>query len=98
AAAVEGVDDLLRLRDRRAAEVPAAEAAEEDVLRAPHDALRLPGGAAGVEDVEVVAAPWTEVASRGRARERLLVLEGFDPVEVGARAVVDPQPGGESRQ
>ena len=53
--------------DRRAARVPAAERAEEDVLLAPHDALRPAGRAAGVEHVVVVGGAGAEVA-RGRAR------------------------------
>ena len=71
---VERVDDLLGRRDRRVAEVPAAERAEEDVLGAPHHALGHAGGAAGVEDVEVVGGAGPEVACRRRRRERGLVL------------------------
>jgi hypothetical protein len=46
--------DHLRRADRLAAAARAAERTEEDVFVAPHDALRHAGGAARVEDVEVV--------------------------------------------
>ena len=54
----------LGVGDRRAAGVPAAERAEEDVFLAPHDALRVAGRAAGVQDVVVVAGARAEVARR----------------------------------
>ena len=55
--------------------VPAAERREEDVLGPPHDALGHAGGAAGVEDVEVVGRARRELADRRRGLERVLVLD-----------------------
>ena len=75
--------------DRRAAVVPAAERGEEDVLLAPHHALGHAGGAAGVEDVEVVGRAGLEVARRRRRRERVLVLDRGELVGDGAAAVVE---------
>ena len=63
----------------------------EEVVLAPHDTLGHPGGAAGVEHVEVVAAaaPRREHAPDG-GLDRILV--GGGPVGTRSRAVVDPQP------
>ena len=66
-------------------EVDAAAERAPDVLMAPHDALRLPGGAAGVDDVDVIGAARAEVAGAGLRRERL----GVVPADHDAR-----QPGG----
>ncbi len=73
-----------------AGEVAAAERAEEDVLVAPHHALRHAGRAAGVEDVEVVGR--RGAGSRGprvtrRARPRSAIAPSEHDVRV--RAVLD---------
>ena len=47
--------------------------AEEDVLVAPHDALGHPGGAAGVEDVEVVGRSLCGRPARVTGGERILL-------------------------
>ena len=67
-ARAHALDDLLRRADVRAACRGAAlQRAEEDVLVAPHRALGHPGGAAGVEHVEIVA----RALDAERRKERL---------------------------
>jgi hypothetical protein len=86
--------DLLRGGDRRPAVVPAPHGGEEDVLLAPHDALRHPGGAAGVEDIDVVGGARAEVAFGRRRGQRVLVAHDVAvregrAVGGGLAAVVD---------
>ena len=75
----------------RIAGVEVDEAAEhaQHVFLAPHDTLRHAGGAAGVEDVDVVVGASAEVALGRRRRERVVVGDRADRSSVGARAVVD---------
>src|SRR5262249_56508129 len=85
----------------RSAEVAAAIAGEEDVLRAPHHALGVPGGAAGVEDVEVVRRSRAEVALGRRGCQRAFVIDRADRIgraSVVVRAVVDRDVGLEVRE
>ena len=75
------VGDLLGRRDAGPAVVPAAERREEDVLGAPHHALGHAGGAAGVEDVEVVGRAGQQRVAVGDADcERVLVLDRGEPL------------------
>ena len=76
-------------------EVDAAGERAPQVLVAPHDALRIPGGPAGVDDVDVVGGARREVTLWRPGRQRRLVrgrAAGF-----GAAAVLDhhgaAQPG-----
>jgi hypothetical protein len=61
----------------------------QDVFLAPHDTLGHAGGAAGVEDVDVVVGTFAEVALRARGGERFVVVDRADRGGVDARAVVD---------
>ena len=76
---------------RRRREVAAAAAArEEDVLVAPHHALGHAGGAAGVEDVEVVGASARPKSRSGDcAGERVLVRPRVRARSVVVAAVLD---------
>jgi hypothetical protein len=55
-------------------EVDAAAERAPDVLVTPHDALRVPGGPPGVDDVDVVGAARAEVTGPRGGRERLAVV------------------------
>ncbi|MEZ5502382.1 MAG: hypothetical protein R3E50_06875 [Halioglobus sp.] len=55
-------------------QVAAAHGAKEDVPVMPHHTLGHAGGAAGVDDVEIVRVPWCEVAQLGAVRQRFLVV------------------------
>ena len=57
-------------------EVDAAGQGAPDVLVAPHHALRVAGGAAGVDDVHVVGAAGREVACAGGGGQRGVVVRG----------------------
>ena len=90
AVALTFFDDVLGVLDAGTAVVPAAHRREEDVLRPPHHALRHAGGAARVEDVEVVGRAGEQTVAIGRRRrERVLVLDRVEPVGDGAGAVVE---------
>jgi hypothetical protein len=52
--------DVLRLRERRSARIPAAQRGEEDVFLAPHHPFRIPGGAARVQHVVIVTGALAE--------------------------------------
>ena len=88
-AAVAGrVHDLLDALELAAgAEVPPAERADVDVGLAPQHALGHAGGAAGVEDVEVVGAALDVGALGARGGQRVLVPLRAGQ-QVGAGAVV----------
>ena len=86
---IRGLGGLLRLRELlqrlTGVEVDAAAEHPPEVLVAPHDALGEAGGAAGVDDVDVVGAALTEVALGALARVRLLerdAPEGRDVVGI----------------
>ncbi len=70
--------------------VPVDAAAEdpEYVFLAPHDALRIPGRAAGVEHVHVVVRPRLEVAFGASVGDRLLVRQPVDSRGVEVAAVL----------
>jgi hypothetical protein len=70
-------------------EVDAAPEHPPEVLLAPHDALREACGAAGVNDVQVVAAARTEVALGALAFERVAEEHATERGHVG---VVSPGP------
>ena len=63
----------------------------EEVLLAPHHALRHAGGATGVEHVEVVTGPLLEAPFGRRCGERLFVVLGAAHRDVGTGAVVEGQ-------
>ena len=67
---------------------PAAECAP-DVLMPPQHAFGISGGAAGIEDVEVVGAALLEVTLRRRARQRRLVLDAAVALVIAVAAVFD---------
>ena len=70
---VGGLLGLVELLQRLAGvEVDAAAEHPPEVLVAPHDALREAGGAAGVDDVDVVGAALAEVALGALAGERVV--------------------------
>ena len=82
--------DVVGVLDAGAAVVPAAHRREEDVLGAPHHALRHAGRAARVEDVEVVGRAGEQAVAVGRRRrERVLVVDRVEPGGHGAGAVVE---------
>ena len=71
-------------------EVDAAAERAPEVLMAPHDALRLPGGATGVDDVDVIGAARAEVAGTGLGREcRSVVPADHDARQPGGRDGID---------
>ena len=77
-----------------AAVVPAAQGREEDVFGAPHHALGHAGGAARVEDVEVVGRARARTRrDRRRGLERVLVLDRVELLGDGAGAVVELRRG-----
>jgi hypothetical protein len=84
--------ELLGCRDGGLAEPAAAERGEEDVLLAPLDALRHAGGAAGVEDVEVVGGPLGQAGARWRrGRERgFVVVADLERVPERGQVVAQP--------
>ena len=101
-----GTNDRRRLRDGAADDVETGLVAvpagrrgvedDEEVVLAPHHALGHPGGAAGVEQEEVVAvaSPRRDRAVPGR-RRRVLVRRR--PLGARARAVVDAEPRADAR-
>ena len=64
---VEPAGQLVGVGDGLGTPAAPSHGGEEDVLLAPQDPLGHPGGAAGVEDVEVVRGPWPEVRAPGEA-------------------------------
>ena len=76
--------ELLGRLDRRLPEAAAAQGGEEDVLVAPHHALRRTGGPARVEDVEVVTGPGQRRPFGARPGECVFVRRGVAAVGVAA--------------
>ena len=74
-------------------EVGAAEQHSVDVLVAPHHALGEAGGAAGVEQVDVVGAALAEVALRRALLQRGVELDAAVALVVVIAAVLDHQDG-----
>ena len=71
-------------------EVDAAAERAPDVLVPPHHALRVAGGPAGVDDVDVVGAARAEVAGGRRRQHRLAVVAADrDPRQPGRHHRVD---------
>ena len=79
-----------------AQEVPGVELGEQVVL-APHDAFGHARGAAGVEEVEVVAGARPTAGPLAVPRSARRVLVGGRPRRARVGAVVDPQPGPDAR-
>ena len=72
-------------------EVGSAEQHPVDVLVAPHHALREAGGAAGVEQVDVVGAAFAEVSLGGALRDRRVELDAAVALIVVVAAVLDDE-------
>ena len=74
-------------------EVGSAEQNPVDVLMTPHDALGEPGGAAGVEQVDVVCAAFTEITDGRTLGDGLVELHPAVTLVVQVAAVLDHQDG-----
>ena len=84
---------VLVLDELAGREVGAAEQHSVDVLVAPHHALGEAGGAAGVEQVDVVGAALAEVALGRALLERGVELDAAVALVVVVAAVLDHQDG-----
>ena len=82
---------MLVLDEFACREVGSAEQYAVDVLVAPHHALRETGGAAGVEQIDVVGAAWAEVALGRTLRDRGVELDAAIALIIGVATVLDDE-------